>query len=601
MTQIINLQNTPNPESVATEAVRFNSNGVTLMGTIYKPASLDGAAPAVIVTGAWTTVKEQMPGTYARELAARGFVALAFDFTGWGKSDGNRRYVEDPTVKTADILAATDYMVSRADVDSTKLSGLGICASSGYMAEAVADSPNLSKLALVAPWLHNPEIAEGIYGGAEAVAGLIAASEAAETSGEAAVLTAASTTDNTAPMFEAPYYTEIDRGLIPEYDNKFSVLTWKPWLTYDALTSADRLSKPTLMVGSTGMALPAGADAYEKRMNTQLRKLWFGDDISQFDFYDRADIVTEASDADKAMIVSTSDEAAIVSIVESVGVLADRGEFDALARLYADEFQLDYSSLNGQPAAMKTPLELMGEWSSVLPGFDRTRHALSNARVDATGDKATALADVIASHWIGDAFWQVSGHYDYELAKTEGQWKITSMTFTLEDESGSRDVFGPAIEAAATKVLPGNKKIIAERNKATVVTFFKLLEQENIPAFADLFADDGRQVNPYTGGVFPGGAQGKDALLEYWAPVPDNFDEMRFSISELLATENPNVIFVRYDGELTLKNRTGVYRNKYYSTFQFDPDGKITEYVEIFDPVVAAKGFGLLDKLQKAN
>lgn len=297
MTQIINLQNTPTPNYIATESVSFDSNGIELKGTIYKPSNLEGVVPAVIVTGAWTTVKEQMPGTYARELASRGFVALAFDFTGWGESEGGRRFVEDPSVKTADIIAATTYMASRPDVDSSQLSGLGVCASSGYMAEAVADSPKLSKLALVAPWLHTPEMAEGIYGGADAAAGLIAATEAAESSKEATILTAASTTDNTAPMFQAPYYTETDRGLIAAYDNKFSVLTWKSWLTYDAMKSAGRLTKPMLMVGSSGMALPAGAAEYESRMTTRLRKLWFGDDVSQFDFYDRSDIVSEASSA----------------------------------------------------------------------------------------------------------------------------------------------------------------------------------------------------------------------------------------------------------------------------------------------------------------
>jgi len=106
----INLQNTPTKAGVTSEAVSFDSNGVTLKGTLYKPERAAGALSAAIVTGAWTTVKEQMPGTYARELAARGIAALAFDFTGWGESNGDRRYVEDPEVKTADIKAAVDYL-----------------------------------------------------------------------------------------------------------------------------------------------------------------------------------------------------------------------------------------------------------------------------------------------------------------------------------------------------------------------------------------------------------------------------------------------------------------------------------------------------------
>ena len=153
----------------------------------------------------------------------------------------------------------------------------------------------------------------------------------------------------------------------------------------------------------------------------------------------------------------TPDHAAVATIVESVGTFADRGEFDALARLFADEFILDYSSLNGQPATKRKPLDLMAEWAGILPGFDRTRHALSEIVVDVSDTNATARANVVASHWIGDGFWQVYGHYDYKLAKTEDRWAITSMMFALENESGSRDVVGPAMEAAQQKNLPGYK------------------------------------------------------------------------------------------------------------------------------------------------
>jgi len=215
---LINLQNTPERNGIIAETVSFNSNSVTLKGTLYKPVVHDVSFSTVIVTGAWTTVKEQMAGTYARELANRGLAALAFDFTGWGESGGEPRYVEDPATKTADINAAVDYLAERDDVGA--MYGLGICASSGYMATAVADNHKLEKLALVAPWLHNPKMAIDIYGGPETVASLIAATEAASV--DPAVLIAASTTDDTAPMYQAPYYTETIRGLIPTYDNKFS-------------------------------------------------------------------------------------------------------------------------------------------------------------------------------------------------------------------------------------------------------------------------------------------------------------------------------------------------------------------------------------------
>jgi dienelactone hydrolase len=291
----INLQNLPAVPGVVVRDVRFDSGDETLAGTLYTPEG-DGPFPGVVVTGAWTTVKEQMPGTYARELAARGFAALAFDFTGWGGATGDRRYIEDPAVKTADIHAAAAFLAGHALVDGEALSGLGVCASAGYMASAVADDPSLRRLALVAPWLHDPAMAEQIYGGPESVAGLVAASDAADGADTPTVLVAASTTDEGSVMFQAPYYTEADRGLIDAYDNRFDVRSWRPWLTYDGHASADRLTAPTLVVCSDAAALPAGARAYAARTAAPLKELWL-DDVSQFDFYDRADVVREVSDA----------------------------------------------------------------------------------------------------------------------------------------------------------------------------------------------------------------------------------------------------------------------------------------------------------------
>lgn len=294
---IINLQNTPDPETVTREEVSFDSGGTRLVGVLFKPRDAAEPLPAAVVTGAWTTVKEQMAGTYARELAARGFAALTFDLTGWGQSEGEPRFVEDHAQKTADIKAAVAYLKGRNDVDANRISGLGVCASSGYMAEAVADDPALQNLALVAPWLHNPEMAEGIYGRHETAQSLIAQGRKAAASDDPEIVEAASTTNATAPMYQAPYYTEPDRGLIDAYDNKFNVAGWLPWLTYDSQASADRLAKPVLMVGSPSIALPAGAAAYEERMTAPLEKVWLGEDVSQFDFYDRPDVVTTAADA----------------------------------------------------------------------------------------------------------------------------------------------------------------------------------------------------------------------------------------------------------------------------------------------------------------
>lgn len=138
----------------------------------------------------------------------------------------------------------------------------------------------------------------------------------------------------------------------------------------------------------------------------------------------------------------------------------------------------------------------------------------------------------------------------------------------------------------------------AERNKETVKQFFQLLEKEDIKAFVELFAESGKQINPYASGLFPEGAQGKEALLAYWEPIPRNFDGMQFPIEELYAMEDPAIVYVKYTGQIKLKEKKGYYKNDYYSIFKFNEEGKIIEYVEIFNPIVAARGFGLINQLK---
>ncbi len=278
--------------------VTFESAGQTLAGDLYLPDTFQEGdrLPGVVVTGAWMTVKEQMAGTYAAELADRGYAALAFDFRGWGQSPDSIRFLENPARKTEDIIAAVDFLATRPEVDSNRIAGLGVCASAGYMSDAALRNANIRSVALVAPWLHDAEIVDAVYGGEDGVAGLIAIGRNASEADEPVILEAASLTNESAVMYQAPYYTESDRGLIPEFDNQFNVASWEGWLTYDALQTADQLEKPTLLVHSEAAAIPQGAHEYARRMGENASEIWL-DDVTQFDFYDRPDAVETSADA----------------------------------------------------------------------------------------------------------------------------------------------------------------------------------------------------------------------------------------------------------------------------------------------------------------
>lgn len=139
---------------------------------------------------------------------------------------------------------------------------------------------------------------------------------------------------------------------------------------------------------------------------------------------------------------------------------------------------------------------------------------------------------------------------------------------------------------------------MAKRNKKSAKAFFTALEDENIAALTALFATGARHINPYASGIFPTGAEGREGIRKYWEPVFPNFDGMTFDIEQIYAMEDPTMVFVKYTGRIKLKNNAGHYENNYYSTFRFDDSGLITEYVEIFNPIVAARGFGLIDQIK---
>lgn len=278
-------------DGVKMQKVDFQSKGVKLVGDVYFPQDYqaDKKYPAVVVTGAWVTVKEQMPSNYATKLAKKGFITLVFDFRGWGESDGKERYLEDPERKTEDIIAAANYLRSRADVKSADVGGLGICASSGYMVKAYSQN-KLKSIALVAPWLQNKQIAAQVYGGDEGVKKLIAISDKAQkdydTNGKLDIITAASKIDKSSLMYNVPYYTEKNRGDIKAFDNKFNLASWRPWLTFDAIEYADKIPGKVLFVESEAMALPQGSKAFKAIAGDKVESVNLPK-VTQFDFYDK--------------------------------------------------------------------------------------------------------------------------------------------------------------------------------------------------------------------------------------------------------------------------------------------------------------------------
>ncbi len=279
--------------------ISFDSEGVKLIGNLYYPKNFDSAKkyPAVVVSGSWTTVKEQMAGLYAKKFAEKGFLALAFDFRNFGESGGEPRFYESPALKKEDLKNAVTYLQALPEVAADKITAFGVCAGAMYTLMAASEDSRIKSVATAASWLHDDEAVKLFYGGKKGVDQKIEAARKAKKqyakTGEVAYVPAISKTDKSAAMYGPyDYYLNPKRGAIQEWSaDKFAVMSWEDWLEAKPMSTAKKLKTPTLMIHSDGAVLPDYTKKYFKEISTSKKKLhWIKSTVKppfeQFDFYD---------------------------------------------------------------------------------------------------------------------------------------------------------------------------------------------------------------------------------------------------------------------------------------------------------------------------
>ena len=280
-----------------TERVSFEVHGETIVGTLYLPEG-DGKHPAVITDGPLTSVKEQVAGHYAKALAERGFVALAFDHRYFGESGGAPRQFESPPAKIEDMRAAIDLLVSRPEVDAGQLAVVGVCAGAGYAAGAVAADERVRAFGAVAGFFHDAAMQKVWMGDGyeKALADAQAAKQRYEETGEADTIPAVGKQGPVAmPLAEAYEYYGTPRGAVPNYVNAFATMSRVDTLPYDAQGFAGSITVPTLIIHSEKALAPALARKFHEALAGTKRIEWL-ESQGQIDFYDDPGRISAASD-----------------------------------------------------------------------------------------------------------------------------------------------------------------------------------------------------------------------------------------------------------------------------------------------------------------
>jgi fermentation-respiration switch protein FrsA (DUF1100 family) len=139
----------PQSRQVNHRKVTFkNRFGITLAADLYQPKNGVGAKlPALVLSGPFGAVKEQVAGLYAQTLAERGFVTLAFDPSFTGESGGDVRNVASPEFFTEDFSAAVDHIGMLPAVDRDRIGAIGICGLSGMALTAASGDSRIKAVA----------------------------------------------------------------------------------------------------------------------------------------------------------------------------------------------------------------------------------------------------------------------------------------------------------------------------------------------------------------------------------------------------------------------------------------------------------------------
>lgn len=142
----------PSSDKVCVEKVFYKNHfDITLAGDLYFPVGMDKTQKhsAIIVGHPYGGVKEQCSGLYAQEMAKRGFVALAFDYSFSGESGGMPRQTVSPEIYADDFSASVDFLGRLPFVNRNKIGVIGICGSGGFAIAAAGIDPRIRALATV--------------------------------------------------------------------------------------------------------------------------------------------------------------------------------------------------------------------------------------------------------------------------------------------------------------------------------------------------------------------------------------------------------------------------------------------------------------------
>ncbi|MEV6340984.1 alpha/beta hydrolase [Nocardia vinacea] len=273
------------------EKIEFTSDGHRLVGDLHLPES-GTERGAVVLTGPFSGVREQVTGYYAERFAERGYVALSFDHRNWGDSEGLPRQHEDATAKVADLRHAVSFLAARPEVDADKIALCGVCLGGIYATQLAAFDPRIKAVALIAAAYNNPTLIRNRFGADNFAALMDQFAQITQRQFDSgaveywpAVNPEGMPAGNPGP--EPFEYYGTDRGARPGWENRCTALSVLQELTLDVDAYLPLLTTPLLIVHGRGdQAIPLGDAEAAYAKAPEPKELLLLDTSNHIDLYD---------------------------------------------------------------------------------------------------------------------------------------------------------------------------------------------------------------------------------------------------------------------------------------------------------------------------
>ena len=179
----------PLPEGAQMKAVTIFCDGIKMQGDLYIPANFnkDDKRPTVIFCNGTGGTRKGTPTKLATHFVKGGYVFLAFDYRGWGDSDGKLMPLEalpkpgekgEVTVKariarwqmnyadqTEDIRAAISYVAGEPGVDPEKIGIMGSSYGGGLVTWVAGNDPRVKCVVAQVPGMggRGPQAEKAAY------------------------------------------------------------------------------------------------------------------------------------------------------------------------------------------------------------------------------------------------------------------------------------------------------------------------------------------------------------------------------------------------------------------------------------------------------